>query len=114
MRKRVVTFAATSAARARLDDDGIADFHGHLDRLVDVLDGVLGAWEDRSAGLACQLLAVDLVAQGVHRLGAGADELESTLAAHLGEVAVLAEEAVAGVNRVGVRHLGGRNDALDA
>ncbi len=106
--------AAAAAAGARLHDHGVADLAGHLDRLVDVLDGVVGAREDRGAGLARQPLAVHLVAERVHRLGARADELEPGVAADLGEVRVLAQEAVPGVDGVGVRDLGGGDQAVDA
>ena len=40
-----------------------------------------------------------------------ADELDVALAADLGEVGVLREEAVAGVNRLDVRLFGGGDDA---
>ena len=60
-----------------------------------------------------QLPARDLVAQQVHRFDARADELDVARAADLGEVGVLGEEAIAGVDRVHVRHLGGADDARD-
>ncbi len=39
-----------------------------------------------------------------------ADELETARAADLGKVGVFAQEAVAGMNRLGVGHLGGGDD----
>jgi hypothetical protein len=57
-----------------------------LSGLVLVLDRALGAREGGHLGLPGQLLALDLVAQQLHRLGAGADELDLAVAADLGEV----------------------------
>src|SRR3712207_8931190 len=42
----------------------------------------------------------------------GADELDLARAADLGEVGVLGEEAVTGVDGLDVRHLGGGDDAV--
>ena len=105
--------AAAAAAGARLHDHGVADLARDLDGLVDVLDGVVGAREDRGARLAREPLAVHLVAERVHRLGARADELEPGVPADLREVRVLAQEAVAGMDRVRVRDLGGGDQAVD-
>jgi hypothetical protein len=59
------------------------------------------------------LAARELVAQQTHGLGAGADELDVAVAADLGEVGVLGEEAVAGVDGVDVGDLGGGDDPVD-
>ena len=64
----------------------------------------------RSASLG-QLAGLVLVAQPAHRLVRRADELDVAVAAHLGEVGVFRQEAVAGMDRLHVGDLGGADDA---
>ena len=59
------------------------------------------------------LLGGELVAHHVQHLGGGTDELDARLLAGPGKVAVLAQEAVAGVDGVGPVLLGQVDDAGD-
>ena len=67
----------------------------------------------RNARLRRELARARLVADGLDRLGARADEHELARAADLGEARALGEEPVARVDRVDVRDLGGRDDPRD-
>src|SRR5206468_13019085 len=58
-------------------------------------------------------LGGDLVAHGADRLRARADEDEAGVLDPFGEIRVLREEAVAGMDRLGVGHLGRTDDGRD-
>ena len=102
--------AAPAAARRGLDDHRQADA---LDRLLGVAVGLddAGAGQDGHAGRAHELPRRDLVAHAAHHLGLRADPVQAAALHHLGEVGVLGQEAVARVDRVGARDLGGADDA---
>src|SRR3546814_6520036 len=61
----------------------------------------------------CSSDFLDLVAHDPDMLGLRSDPGDIVALDDLGELRVLGEEAVAGVNRVGVNDLGGRNDVRD-
>src|SRR5690606_18116150 len=96
-----------------LDDDGVANLIGDLGGLVFILDGALGAGEDGHLGGLGGLLALALVAEFGHGLRAGADELDAAVAADLGKVGPLGEEAVAGVDGIDIGDLSSADDAAD-
>ena len=102
-----------AATGCRLDHDGKADFVGDLQALFLIIDLALGAGRGGDLVLDRQLLARDLVAQQLHRLDRRADELDVAGAADLGEVGVLRQESVTGVDGVDVGDLGGGDDAGD-
>ena len=105
--------AAAAAAGRRLDQHRVADLVGQRQRLGLVLDQPLAAGHDGDAGLLGELAGLVLVAQPPHRLLRRADELDLARAADLGEVGVLRQEAVAGVDGLDVGDLGGADDARD-
>jgi hypothetical protein len=105
--------SAASAAGHGLDHHRVANFLGGLERLLLGLDDVLRSGRDRHAGLAGQLAADGLVLQRIHRFGLRANEADVAVLADLGEVGVLGEEPVAGVNGIDVRNLGCADDAID-
>ena len=106
------TPAPATAARG-LDDHGIADIGRDPPRFVIVGDGAVGAGDQRQAQRARGPLGLDLVAHRADVLGLGADPGDVVRLDDLGELGVLAEEPVAGVDRIGVRDLGGRDDRRD-
>ena len=75
--------------------------------------GSLVPASERGADLLGDVAGLDLVAEVLDRLGRRADPDEPGVDDGLGEVAVLGEEAVAGVHRVGTGLLGGGDDLLD-
>ena len=106
--------SASAAAGHGLNHHGIADFLGGLECLLLGIDNVLRAGRGRHAGLAGQLAAQGLVLKRIHRVGLRANEADVAVLADLGEVGVLGEEPVAGVDGIDVRNLGGLDDAVDA
>ena len=73
----------------------------------------VGAGNEREAELRGGALRLDLVAHRPDMLGLGADPDDVVGFDDLGELRVLRQEAVAGVDGVGVDDLGGRDDVRD-
>ena len=92
--------ALAAAASARLDHHWQADLLREGRGLL-VGERPGGAWHDGHAGLLHGLASGHLVAHRAHHVSARPDELDAFLLAEVGEVAVLREEAVAGVDAVG-------------
>ena len=104
--------AAAAAAARGLDDDRIADRARRLDDLLRVFragrppsPGTQGTPDLIMACLAETLSPIVRIESGRR-----ADEGEAAALHPLGEVGVFGEEAVAGVDRLGVGDLGGRDD----
>ena len=95
--------AAPAAAGRGLDDDRIAVLLGELEGLLLFLDGVLGAGHHVDTGRDGGLAAGDLVPQGPHHLGGGADKGNAVDPALFGKLGVFRQETVTGVNGV---HIG--------
>ena len=93
---------ASAAAGHGLDHHRVANFLGGLECLLLGLDGVLRAGRDRHACLAGQLAAHRLVLERVHRVGLRANKADVAVLADLGEVGVLGEEPVTGVDGIDV------------
>jgi hypothetical protein len=72
--------------------------------------GTVGAGQHRHAGLARDAARGGLIAEQIQGLGTGADEDQPGIGAGTGESGVLAEEAVAGVDRVAAGFAGGGDD----
>jgi hypothetical protein len=100
--------AAPAAAAGRLDDHRVADGARDLDDLLRVLGQ--RAVRTRHAGHAGglhRILGRDLVAHQADGLGRGPMKTKPRLLDALGEIGVLGQEAVAGVDGLGVGDLGG-------
>ena len=91
--------ALTAAAEGGLDRDRHAVLLGEGHHLVGVLDRVGGAGHQRGLGAGGDVAGGDLVAEVADRLRAGADPDQAGVDDGLGEVGVLRQEAVAGVDR---------------
>ena len=99
---------ATAAATGRsLDDDGVADLLGASAGLFGALHRAGAAGNQRHAQPAHRVLGRNFVAHHADVLGLGADEGQAVGFHHLGEVGVLAEEAVAGMDCLGPGDGGG-------
>ncbi len=99
--------AASAAAEGRLDRDRHPVLLGERDHLVGVLHRVGGTGHQRSLRAGGDVARGDLVTEVADRLRAGPDPDQPGVDHRLGEVGVLRQEAVAGVNRVGAGLLGG-------
>jgi len=103
--------AATATAGGGFDDDGVADFFGDAEGDFFIVDRAVGAGDGGDFGLFRQVFAGDFIADGGHGADGGADEFDLAASADFGEVRVLGEEAVAGMDRLNVRDFGGGDDA---
>ena len=104
---------APSTAGDRLDHDGKADFSRDLDGFFFAVDGSVAAWRNRHSGLAGAFAGGILVAHEANGTGGRTDELDVAARAHLREMRVLREEAVARMNCIHVGDLRGADDAID-
>ena len=99
--------ALAAAAGDRLDQQRIADRVGDPRRssasATSAASGVVGARHDRHAGAHRRRARGGLAAHQRDRLGRRADERQPGVAHGGGEVLVLGEEAVAGMDGVGAR-----------
>src|SRR5207245_11366378 len=95
--------AAPAAAGDGLDDHGVADLAGDVVRLVDRVHRLDRPRQEGQAGLLHQLARSRLVADLLHHVRTRPDERDALVRADLGEVRILREEAVPGMDRVGAR-----------
>ena len=103
--------ATTAAAASGFDDDGIADaLGGGADFVRICRQRAVGAGNAGDARGFHGFDGFDFVAHHADGFGARADEGEAGLFDALGEVGVFGEEAVAGVDGVGVGDFGGGDD----
>ena len=105
--------SAPAAAGDGLDHHRVADLFGDLDRLALGLDDPIAPRRDRHAGFARRGPGGILVAHRAHRGRRRPDELDVAALADLGEVRVLGQESVAGMNRVDVADFRRADDAID-
>ena len=103
--------AAAAAAAGGLDDHRVADVAGDAQVLIRILaQRAVGAGHAGHAVGLHHLDGRDLVAHQADGLGLGADEHEAALFDALGEVRVLGQEAVAGMDRHRVGDFRGADD----
>ena len=105
--------SAAAAARDRLDHDGKTDPARDFQRLLFVLDDPVAPGRDGYPRFARIGARGILVAHRVHRARRRADEFDFAAFAHLGEVRVLRQETVAGMDRIHVAHFRRAHDAID-
>ena len=106
--------AAPTAAAGGLDDHRVADLAGDRQGGLFIFrQRAVGARHGGDAGALHGVLGRDLVAHQADHLGGRADEGEAGAFDLLGEVGVLGEEAVAGVDRGGAGDLGRGDDRRD-
>ena len=68
--------------------------------LLPVADRIFGAWGQRRANLHCDAASGDLVTEQLDRLGSGANPSQASVNNCTGEVRVLRQESVTGVDAV--------------
>ena len=104
---------ATAPAKRSFDDEGEANLLRGLEGLVAVGDGLFGAGKRRHVNALGEGTGGGFVAHHFEQLGARPDEDESGFFTGAGEIRVLGEEAVAGVDGVHAVLFGGGDDAVD-
>ena len=82
-----------------------------LQRFLDGFQNALRAGQNRHAGFFHGRASHLLQAHQADHVRRGADELQAAGFANFGEVGVFGQEAIAGMNRVGVADFGGADDA---
>ena len=82
----------------------------HARRLLLVLQHAFGTGQDRHLRLLHRLAGFFLLAHEPHGFGSGSDELDVRSAANLGEVRVLTQQAVAGMNGIDIGDFRSRDD----
>ncbi len=109
------THAATTTTTGGLDDHRIAYFASDSQRFLLVFrERAVGAGNGGDAGLLHGVLGRHLVAHQADHIGGRADEGEAGFLHLLGEIGILGEEAVAGVNAIGAGYLGSGDDRRNA
>jgi hypothetical protein len=103
--------AFAAAARRRLDDHGKPDVARDSDRLLRILDGAFAARHGRHADIRHGPARHCLVSHHPDLIGCRPDEDDIGALADFGKLRVLCQEPVAGVDRLGAGHFGGRDDA---
>jgi len=104
--------ALAATAGAGLDEHRVADARGLGRQEGGLVVVAVVAGHQRHAGLVHQRLGRALAAHGGNGAGRRADEHQALFGASLGEVLVLAQEAVARVDGLRAGGLGGVDDAL--
>ena len=106
--------AATATATGGFDDDWVTDEARSLDDLSWIVrQCAFDAGHTGHAGFFHGALGGDFVAHQANRLGTRADEDEAGLLYAFGEVRILGQESIAGVNGLRIGHLGGADDGGD-
>src|SRR5262245_50437148 len=105
--------ASPTAAGRGLDQHRIADPPGLFDGGLFVFDQALAAGRDRRARGLHRSLGLRFVAHRPDDFGRRADEGDVAFAADLGEMRILGEKSVSGMNRVNVERFGGSDDLRD-
>ena len=105
--------APATATGGSFDQHRKAHLAGEHQRFFFVGQQTVRAGHDGHLGLLRQLLGLVLVAHGFHGFFGRADELEATFADDVGELAVLAQEAEAWVDGIGLCNLRRSDDAVD-
>src|SRR5882672_11307415 len=97
--------AEAAASRGRLQDHREADPLRQPDQLALVMHHAVAAGQLREPCVLHRFLGADLVAHHPDHLRARADPAQPGVLDHLGELRILAEESVAGMDRVGAADL---------
>ncbi len=108
------THALATATGAGLDEHGVANAVGLGLQQGAVLAGAVVAGHQGHLGLLHQAFGLGLQAHGIDGAGRRADEDQAGIGAGLGEVFVLAQEAVTGVDGLRTSGFGGRQNDFPA
>ena len=105
--------AATAAARARLDEHGVADFAGNAKNFLRIIgQSTVAAGNAGNARIDHRLFGVDLVAHQTDGCRSRADKRQTGLRDALGKIRILGQEAEARMNGLTAGSQRRRNDII--
>src|SRR3990167_5844079 len=102
-----------ASAGCGLDNHRIFDRLGYLDSLLFAFDDTLGPGGEGNADFAHSLAGCSLIPHGSDGLRGGPNKGDIARFADFGEMGILGEETVAGMNRINVGDLGRRDNGWD-
>lgn len=102
--------ALAAAAGRRLDENGVSHGLGERTRLFDGFDDAVGTGNGGDAAMLHGVARGGFVAHRIDAVGRRADEDDAVVGARTGEVGILGEEAVSGMDRLCARVDRGRDD----
>ena len=102
-----------ATAGSRLDHYGVANFLRDPDSLILCLNDSVASRCHWDTCLACVYTSSIFIAHRLHRTRRWPDKLDIAAFAHLGEVRVLGEKTIPGMNRIDVANLGCTHDSID-
>ena len=105
--------AASAAACSCLQNNGITAFVCEIDSFLVALDGFLDTRNGGDAHFIGNNFRLNLIAQLVHHVRSGANELNARAFACLREIGILGQETIARMNCVGAFRLCQGNDLID-
>ena len=105
--------AAPAAAGNGLDHDRVADAFGHGQGVLLVFHRAFRTRRGLDAGFFGEGAAGRLVFQRVHGAGTGANKPDVAVLANIGEMRVLRQEAVTGMDRIHVGYFRRADDAVN-
>jgi hypothetical protein len=105
--------ATATTAPAGLEHQRVAHSQGHGFGAFNVIGQGAGGGHHRHAGRHRHGTGGHLVAQGAHDIAFGANEGNASGGTGVGKVGVLAQKAVAGVNRVDLGFFGNADDVVN-
>ena len=98
--------APPTTAGDGLDYDRVANAFGHHQSVLLVVHDAFRAGRGWHIGFLSQCPADSFVLQRIHGAGVRSDKADVAALAHIGEVRILGQEPIAGVNGIHVRDLG--------
>ena len=105
--------AAAAAARSRFNHHRVPDFLRDLDGLILRLDYSVTSRRHWHAGFVREDARGVFVAHGLHRARRGSDKLDVAAFADFGEMRVLREKPIAGMDGIDIANLGCAHNAID-
>src|SRR5579883_557105 len=106
--------AAAAAASDGFDHHRVADPLGNRQRILFVLYHPVRSRRRGNSRFSRQRAADGFIFQGIHRPRIRADEPDVAAFANIGEMGVLSQETVTGMDSVYISNLGGADDAVDS
>ena len=105
--------AAPAAAGSRLDHHRVTNLLRDPNRFILCLDDSIASRRHRHAGFPCKSASSIFISHCLHRARRWPDKLNVAAFAHLGEMRVLGQKSIPGMDRIDVANLGCAHDPID-